>query len=221
MILYNHLVTYDKFKTILINSILCQKAFTNGSKRNEDDLLQKILPAFSSMKQFEKFLDSEYEIGVFLETHISQLTHIYQLSKQYKKKIIYHVDLIHGLKNDDYATEYICQEYKPYGLISTKSAVIMKAKQKGVVAIQRMFLIDSHALERSYRLVEKTKPDYIEVLPGAMPWMIKEVKERTNTKILAGGLIRSAKMVEEALDAGADGITTSNKELWNSFKENY
>ncbi|WP_273123074.1 glycerol-3-phosphate responsive antiterminator [Bacillus weihaiensis] len=184
-------------------------------------MLQKILPAFSSMKQFEKFLDSEYEIGVFLETHISQLTHIYQLSKQYKKKIIYHVDLIHGLKNDDYATEYICQEYKPYGLISTKSAVIMKAKQKGVVAIQRMFLIDSHALERSYRLVEKTKPDYIEVLPGAMPWMIKEVKERTNTKILAGGLIRSAKMVEEALDAGADGITTSNKELWNSFKENY
>jgi glycerol uptake operon antiterminator len=46
--------------------------------------------------------------------------------------------------------------------------VILKAKQKGVIAIHRMFLIDSHALERSYRLVEKTKPDYIEVLPGTM-----------------------------------------------------
>ncbi|MBM7605908.1 glycerol uptake operon antiterminator [Metabacillus crassostreae] len=180
--------------------------------------MQKIVPAFSSMKQYERFLESEYETGVFLETHISQLNSIHKLAEQHQKKIIYHVDLIHGLKNDDYATEYVCQEYKPYGLISTKSTVIMKAKQKGVVAIQRMFLIDSHALERSYRLVDKTKPDYIEVLPGAMPWMIEEVKKRTKTKILAGGLIRSVAEVEAALEAGADGITTSNKELWDHFK---
>lgn len=177
--------------------------------------MQKILPAFSSIKQFERFLVSEYEIGVFLETHISQLSNLHKLAEQHKKKIIYHVDLIHGLKSDDFAAEYLCQEYQPYGLISTKSNVILKAKQKGVIAIQRMFLIDSHALERSYRLVEKTKPDYIEVLPGAMPWMIKEVKERTQTKILAGGLIRTVEEVEKALEAGADAITTSKKELWN------
>ncbi|OAS87587.1 MULTISPECIES: glycerol-3-phosphate responsive antiterminator [Metabacillus] len=180
--------------------------------------MQKILPAFSTIKQFEKFLQSNYEIGVFLETHISQLINIHKLAKQYNKKIIYHVDLIHGLKNDDYATEYICQEFEPYGLISTKSSVIIKAKQKGVIAIQRMFLIDSHALERSYRLVEKTKPDYIEVLPGAMPWMIKEVKERTNIKIFAGGLIRSTREVEDALSAGAEAITTSKRELWEYFR---
>ncbi|MGM0877198.1 MAG: glycerol-3-phosphate responsive antiterminator [Bacillota bacterium] len=180
--------------------------------------MQKILPAFSSIKQFEKFLSSDYEIGVFLETHISQLVNIHRMANEHNKKIIYHVDLIHGLKNDEYATEYICQEYKPYGLISTKSNVILKAKQKGVIAIQRMFLIDSHALERSYRLVEKTKPDYIEVLPGAMPWMIKEVKERTDTNIFAGGLIRTTQDVEEALAAGADAITTSKRELWDYFK---
>lgn len=180
--------------------------------------MQKILPAFSSIKQFERFLVSDYEIGVFLETHISQLGNLHKLAEQHQKKIIYHVDLIHGLKSDDFAAEYLCQEYRPYGLISTKSNVILKAKQKGVIAIQRMFLIDSHALERSYRLVEKTKPDYIEVLPGAMPWMIKEVKERTQTKILAGGLIRTVEEVEKALEAGADAITTSKKELWNFEK---
>jgi glycerol uptake operon antiterminator len=180
--------------------------------------MQKILPAFSSIKQYEKFLRSDYEIGVFLETHISQLVNIHKLAQQYQKNIIYHVDLIHGLKNDDYATEYICQQYEPYGIISTKSNVILKAKQKGVIAIQRMFLIDSHALEKSYRLVEKTKPDYLEVLPGAMPWMIKEVKERTNTKIFAGGLIRTTQEVENALAAGADAITTSNREIWDYFE---
>lgn len=178
---------------------------------------QKILPASSNMKEFEKFLKSSYEVGVFLDLHIAQLKNVSQMAKDYQKKIIYHVDLIHGIKNDDYATEYICQEFQPFGLISTKGSVILKAKQKGVLAVQRIFLIDSHALEKSYSLVKKTKPDYIEVLPGAMPWMIKEVKEELKTPIFAGGLIRTVEEVENALKAGATAITTSKTELWESF----
>ncbi|MFC4798025.1 glycerol-3-phosphate responsive antiterminator [Neobacillus sp. GCM10023253] len=180
---------------------------------------QKILPASGNMKEFERFLQSPYEIGVFLDMHIAQLKNINQMAKQSGKKMIYHVDLIHGIKNDEYATEYICQEFKPYGLISTKAGVIQKAKQKGVIAVQRIFLIDSHALEKSYKLIEKTQPNYIEVLPGAMPWMIKEVKERVNIPIFAGGLIRTADEIENALNAGATAITTSKRELWNLFEK--
>ncbi|MDQ0219111.1 glycerol-3-phosphate responsive antiterminator [Peribacillus cavernae] len=178
---------------------------------------QKILPASASIKEFECFLESPYEIGVFLDLHISQLKNVHRMAMQYKKKMIYHVDLINGLKSDEYAAEYICQEFDPYGLISTKSGVILKAKQKGVLAIQRIFLIDSHALEKNYKLVQKTKPDYIEVLPGTMPWMIREVKDRLKTPIFAGGLIRTPDEVYNALEAGADAITTSKKELWNLF----
>lgn len=181
---------------------------------------QKILPASTNMKEFEHFIKSSYEIGVFLDMHISQLKNINMMAKQNEKKMIYHVDLIHGIKNDEYATEYICQEFKPYGLISTKSSVILKAKQKGVIAVQRIFLIDSHALEKSYKLIEKTRPDYIEILPGAMPWMISEVKERVQIPIFAGGLIRSTEEVHAALNAGAAAITTSKRELWDLFKNN-
>ncbi|MDQ0155057.1 glycerol-3-phosphate responsive antiterminator [Robertmurraya andreesenii] len=179
---------------------------------------QRILPASGSMKEFELFLKSPFEYGVFLEMHIAQLKNISQMAKAHNKKMIYHIDMIHGIKNDDFATEYICQEYKPYGIISTKSNVILKAKQKKVIAVQRVFMLDSHALEKSYRLIEKTQPDYIEVLPGAMPWMIKEVKERLNTPILAGGLIRTRQDVENALKAGATAITTSKTELWEDEK---
>ncbi|MDV2888009.1 glycerol-3-phosphate responsive antiterminator, partial [Alkalihalophilus pseudofirmus] len=79
--------------------------------------------------------------------------------------------------------------------------------------------IDSHALEKSYKLIEKTEPDYIEVLPGAIPWMITEVKERVNIPIFAGGLIRTAEDVKNALQAGASAITTSKRELWDLFQE--
>lgn len=180
---------------------------------------QKILPASINMKEFEHFLKSPYEIGIFLDMHIGQLKNISRLAKENGKKMIYHVDLIHGIKNDEYSTEYICQEFKPYGLISTKSGVILKAKQKGVIAVQRIFLIDSHALENGYKLIGKTLPDFIELLPGAMPQMIKEVKERVNIPIFAGGLIRTPEDVQNALDAGASAITTSKRELWDLFDD--
>lgn len=182
---------------------------------------QKILPASANMKEFERFLKSSYETGVFLDMHIAQLKHINEMARQHGKKMIYHVDLIHGIKNDEFATEYICQEFKPFGLISTKGSVILKAKQKGVIAVQRMFLIDSHAIEKSIKLIQKTQPDYLEVLPGAMPKMITEVKERVNIPIFAGGLIRTEEDVHAALNAGAAAITTSKRELWDLFEKNY
>ncbi|WP_139487999.1 glycerol-3-phosphate responsive antiterminator [Brevibacillus dissolubilis] len=182
---------------------------------------QKIIPAARNMKDFERILEGPYKHTVFLETHIGQLKTIVKMADKAGKKMLLHADLIHGMKNDEYATEYLCQEIKPFGVISTRSSVILKAKQKGVLAIQRMFLLDTHALEKSYALFEKTKPDYIEVLPGAMPHIIKEVYERTNIPIFAGGLIRSVEDVERALEAGASAITTSNHVLWKHYeKEN-
>lgn len=171
----------------------------------------------STMKDFEKFLASPFEIGVFLEVHISQLKNIHKMAKKHNKKMFYHMDLVHGLKNDDFGTTYVCQEYKPYGLISTKSTVITTAKKNGVIAVQRIFLIDSHALEKSYKLIEKIEPDFIEVMPGAMPHMIREVKDRLNIPIFAGGLIRTVEDAEKALNAGASAITTSEKEIWKRF----
>lgn len=178
---------------------------------------QKILPAVRKIKDLEKLLTSSYEYIFILDIHIGQLKSVVSLAKQHCKKVFLHVDLIHGLQSDGYAVEYLCQEFKPYGLLSTKANVILKAKQKGVVAIQRIFLIDSSAMEKSIALLEKTKPDYIEVLPGALTNVIAEVKERTGIPILAGGFIRTTEDVKSALEAGATAITTSYKELWKKF----
>ncbi len=179
---------------------------------------QTILPAARHMKDFEKIMESSYEYGVFLDTHVGQLKSVYDMAHKRNKKMFLHADLVQGLKSDEYATEYLCQEIRPAGLISTRSSVILKAKQKGVIAIQRIFLLDTNALEKSYSLLEKTKPDFIEVLPGAIPKMITEVYERTRIPILAGGLIRSVEDVKLALEAGATAVTTSNHDLWKHFK---
>lgn len=58
------------------------------------------------------------------------------------------------------------------------------------------------------------KPDFIEVLPGVMPKLIKEVCHITRIPIIAGGLISDKESVVSALSAGAIAVSTSNRTVW-------
>ncbi|WP_371117253.1 glycerol-3-phosphate responsive antiterminator [Paenibacillus sp. cl123] len=149
--------------------------------------------------------------GYYLKSPFEKINSVVKLAK---KKPILHADLIEGLRNDEYAAEYLSQIVRPAGIVSTRAGVIAKVKQNGLLAIQRLFLLDTNALEKSYPMFEKTKPDFIEVLPGIIPHMISEVYERTGIPICAGGLVRTAGDVERAIEAGAAAVTTSNRELW-------
>jgi len=181
---------------------------------------QKILPAARSLKQFDQLLKSPFEYIVLLEVHIGNLKTLKIEAEKYGKKVIIHADLIQGLKTDNFAADFLCNDIRPAGIISTRSNMIIKAKAKGILAIQRMFLLDTIALEKSYSLLDKTAPDYIEMLPGVIPELIHEVYERTGIPIITGGLIRTRKHVEEALIAGAVAVTTSDRELWGRVEVN-
>lgn len=177
---------------------------------------QKVLPAVHKLKDVEAVLTSRFTYMVLLGGHLGQLKNIVDLADRHGKKVLLHADLIDGLKNDEYAAEFLCQSIRPAGIISTRASVIGRTKQNGLIAIQRLFLIDSDALERSYTQLDKVRPDYIEVLPGVIPDIIREVKERSGISIIAGGLIRTREHVSQAIEAGASAITTSRKELWKA-----
>lgn len=176
---------------------------------------QKIIPAAHDQRDIEKIIDTNAEYLVMLETRISQLKSLVSLVKSANKKVIIHADLINGLKNDDYGAEYLCQEIRPTGIVSTRGNVILKAKQHKVIAIQRLFTIDSSAYSKGIHLIEKTKPDAIELLPGILPDQIAKMKTLMAIPLIAGGLIETSDQVENALKSGAVAITTSNQKLWS------
>ncbi|TDO11542.1 glycerol uptake operon antiterminator GlpP [Bacillus inaquosorum] len=179
---------------------------------------QPILPAIRNMKQFDEFLNSSFTYGVILDIHLGQLKGVIREAQKHGKNMMVHVDLIQGIKHDEYGAEFICQDIKPAGIISTRSNVIAKAKQKKIYAIQRLFLLDTSAMEKSMEFVGKHKPDFIEVLPGIVPSLIREIKEKTGIPIFAGGFIRTEEDVEQALKAGAVAVTTSNTKLWKKYE---
>jgi glycerol uptake operon antiterminator len=176
---------------------------------------QQVLPAIKSMKDFEKVLTSNMEYIVMLEVHITQLESIMRYARSHCKKVLLHADLIQGLKNDEYSSEFLCQKIKPDGLISTRGSVLKTAKKNGILSIQRLFLLDTIAIETSYKLAERVHPDFIEVLPGCVPHLIEKVNIETGISVIAGGLITKKEEINSVLASGAKAVTTSRKDLWS------
>lgn len=177
-----------------------------------------VLPAIRKMKDFERALETTHESIVFLETRLAQLKSLVDYAKRANKKTLVHFDLIQGLKADDYGMEFLIREVKPDGILSTRGNVITLAKKHHLLAIQRMFLLDSLALEHNLKLIKRTQPDCVEVLPGLIPDMIRQIKEQANTPVIAGGLVTREDQVTDALNAGAAAVSTSNTSLWH-FKQ--
>lgn len=173
-----------------------------------------VLPAVRIMKNFEKALETDHGIIVLLETRLSQLKNLVNYIHRANKQVIIHFDLIQGLKTDEYGMEYILREIKPDGIISTRGNVIGLAKKQGILAIQRVFLLDSLALEHNHTLIERVKPDCVEVLPGVLPSYTKRLSEMTDVPVIAGGLITDQTDVDAAMQAGAIAVSTSKTELW-------
>lgn len=175
---------------------------------------QPIIPAVRTIREFETLVGKPFRYIILLDSHVAQLQSLIKLARENKKKLILHADLVAGLKPNEAGAQFLCQVVKPDGIISTHSPVVQIAKKHGVLAIQRIFLLDSHSLETSYRVIANSQPDYIEVLPGVLPSVIREIEQRTNLPILAGGFIRTREDIESVFQAGGTAVTTSHAELW-------
>lgn len=174
----------------------------------------KIIPAIRNFKNFEKALESPHEWVVFLETRLEQLKSLVEHSRKHNKKVLIHIDLIQGLKADAYGVEYLAREVKPDGILSTRGSVIEAIKKHKLIAIQRLFLLDSLSLQNNVQQSSRYQADYIEVLPGNMPKVIKQIHTSSNIPIIAGGLITTREEVDAAIAAGAEAVSTSCTDLW-------
>ena len=68
---------------------------------------------------------------------------------------VVHVDLIAGLAGKEVAVDFIRNTTEADGIISTRQSFIRRAKELGLAAILRVFLLDSIALESLDKIPRK------------------------------------------------------------------
>lgn len=133
------------------------------------------------------------------------------------KQVFVHVDMIGGFRPDRDGIRLLKNMYGVRGIFSHNSQILATAKKTGLVAIQRLLLMDSRSLERGLHILQDSRPDGIEVLPGvlAVRKATDIAAESGTTQLIAGGMIESGEQAKEVFDAGYQAITSSCKDLWN------
>ena len=150
-----------------------------------------------------------------LSGNVLKISDVVNNLKSNDKIVFVHIDLIDGLGRDFASVDYIKQRIKPNGILSTRSNLLRHGKEIGLITIQRLFLLDSRALNSGVDIIKSYHPDFVEVLPGIIPRGIEELKKRVHQPIIAGGMITLKEDVIQALKAGALAVSTSKKELWH------
>lgn len=173
-----------------------------------------IVAAVKNMEKLDLAIQSPCEIMFLLTGSIFNLKSIVNRVKESDMYIYIHIDLMEGFSKDGVALKYINENIKPDGIITTKSNLVKIAKDLNIFAIQRLFILDSLSLETGIKSIHSTKPDAIEILPGVMPKIIKNIHQETRIPMIAGGLIKDKEDVIESLRAGAMGISTTREEVW-------
>ena len=189
-------------------------------RETRKDLLEIIAdsPVIAAVKDEEgldKSLRTDCRIIFILYGNICSLTTIVEKIKNRDKLAIVHADLVQGLSAKIEAIDYIKNNTKADGILSTKGNLVKHATDIGLIGILRNFIIDSIAMENVNKQVELAHPDMIEIMPGIMPEIIEKLKNEIKLPLIAGGLISDKKDVIAALSAGADAVSTTKEELWN------
>lgn len=132
------------------------------------------------------------------------------------KSVYLHLDLVNGLGMDRAAVRYVARQIRPDGIISTRSQLVRAAAEEGLTAIQRLFIIDSMGLNTALDVIQNTRPDAIELLPGVLPaWVFAHIRQKVALPIVAGGLIREPADLALALRNEANAVSVSRPALWS------
>ena len=178
-----------------------------------------VIAAIRNEQDLEKVILSNVRIVFVLYGSIINLKKICENLKEAGKVVFVHVDLIEGLKADYAGLLFLKQCGEPYGIITTRATNIKNGRKLGFCAIQRIFAVDSLALETGIRNIQSVLPDAVEVMPGVASKIIKNIGNAVRVPIIAGGLIQNKKDIMESISAGAMAISTSKQELWSLSEE--
>lgn len=175
----------------------------------------QVIAAVRSEEQLSLAVKSKADIIFLLAGNILQLEETMAIVKKSGKLAFLHLEFMEGISADKNGIKYIAQVLRPAGIISTRSQSISIAKDNGLMAIQRLFLIDSTALKNGTKTMMSSGADAVEVMPGIIPHIISELTELIPLPIIAGGLVRTQQEIDTALEAGALAVSVGDPALWN------
>lgn len=184
---------------------------------NIKEILERnpIIPALKNDTNLEEAIKSNSEIVFVIMSNILNIKNIVTNLKKANKIVYVHVDMVDGLSSSNNGVEFLMEEINPDGIITTKHNIVNFAVKNNINVIQRFFVLDSFSLQNTITHIKENSPNAVEILPGLMPKIIKKINNTIRIPVITGGLIDDKEDIINALGAGAIGISTTDKTIWN------
>jgi len=128
--------------------------------------------------------------------------------------VMLHLDLVHGLAREEAALRYVAQFDRIDGIITVHHHLVVPARRLGLLSIVRLFLQDTRAVGRGIGVIEKSRPDAVELLPSVAAVEVADRFAQTHVPRIAGGLIYNLNCIQRVLNSGCRAASTSNRQLW-------
>ncbi len=178
-----------------------------------DILITAPIIAATDSSGWEEAVNSKSKILFHLNADILTVEKEINKAKEADKYIFIHMDLVEGIGKDKKGIEWLYAKGAD-GIISTRNQLIRSAKEIGILAVQRFFILDSKGMHSIAETLESTSPDFIEIMPGVIPKALKLFENR-EIPVIAGGLIENKTEITSVLGNGAIAVSTGKKSLWN------
>lgn len=175
---------------------------------------KKVAASVRTDEDFKAALESPVEVIFLQNSDIMNVQGQIEECHAAGKKVFIHMDFAEGIGKDRAGLSYL-KNLGADGILTTKTGLIRSARDIGLLAVQRFFIVDSHSVDTAVDSIKIAKPDIVEIMPGVVDKKIKEFAERVDTPILAGGLIEHEEEVDRAISSGAKAVSTADQLLWS------
>ncbi|MDN7243000.1 glycerol-3-phosphate responsive antiterminator [Planococcus sp. N028] len=188
---------------------------------NKDEMFNRLqehkkIASVKNHKGIEKVLANKDKIAAvfLLAGSIMNVKRFVDVIQNEGIPVLVHAEKIGGLLLNNEGLDFIADYVKPFGIVTTKTALIKKAKERKLFVVQRVFMIDSEVYESVLENKQNLAPDIIEIMPSTLHEVIRSYSKHLDIPVITGGLLSSTEQVKASLDAGALAISTSNESLW-------
>jgi len=175
-----------------------------------------IIAGVKSVESARAAFDSGVGVLFFLAGNIFDLREIVHMRQKSPALVFAHVDLLQGIGKDAWGMRLLATELGVDGILTTRSHLTRIAKKEGLLAIQRIFVLDSEALKTGFSVLRTARPDAVEILPGLiLPHIHQRIPATDLPPVIAGGLVETPDEVRAILKTSALAVSTSRESLWS------
>lgn len=173
------------------------------------------IPALKQVREIEIAAECDAKLVFFLTGTIRDLTEVCKRAQNHNIAVFCHIDLIQGLGKDPAGIDWLATEIGVSGILTTRTNLVRAAKAAGLVAIQRLFLLDSESLKTGIDIVSSSQADAVEILPAiVLPSLAHRLPVGKLSPFIAGGLVETVAELKAIISTGALGVSTSKQDLW-------